>query len=97
MVYDIDEKYWDQVVGDSQEPKTKGMQAYDLRTFQTLVESSDVIYGGVRLNAAQTLKARIRKKSLLEALSELDERPYQSFYAHVNVDKKGRRILTLTI
>jgi hypothetical protein len=96
MVYDIDERYWDQVAKSKSEP-VEGMQRFDLRTFKSIVESCDIIYGGVRLNSAQSLKARIRKKSLLSALEELDERPYQSFYARVEIGKKGRRILTLTI
>tara|TARA_R110000851_G_scaffold166890_1_gene312489 strand:- start:131 stop:424 length:294 start_codon:yes stop_codon:yes gene_type:complete len=97
MVYDIDERYWDKVAkGKASVQPTGGMNRFDLRTFQTLIESSDIIYGGVQLNSAQTLKARIRKKSLLAALDELDERPYQSFFASVSVDAKGRKIVTLT-
>ena len=70
------------------------MNNYSYKDFIKLIETSDIVYGEVSLNAAVTVSARVRKKSLLEQLHAMEpERAALGFYGSVSEDKKGRKIL----
>ena len=70
------------------------MNNYSYEEFIKVVAKSDIVYGEVSLNAAVTVTARVRKKSLLEQLHAMDpERTSLGFYGSVTEDKKGRKIL----
>lgn len=70
------------------------MNNYSYKDFIKLIETSDIVYGEVSLNAAVRVSARIRKKSLLAQLKDIDaERSALGFYGAVTEDKKGRKIL----
>lgn len=70
------------------------MNNYSYEDFIKVIEKSDIVYGEVSLNAAVTVTARVRKKSLLEQLHAMDpERASLGFYGFVTEDKKGRKIL----
>lgn len=70
------------------------MNNYSYEEFIKVVTKSDIVYGEVSLNAAVTVTARVRKKSLLEQLHAMDpERASLGFYGSVTEDKKGRKIL----
>lgn len=70
------------------------MNNYSYEEFIKVIEKSDIVYGEVSLNAAVTVTARVRKKSLLEQLHAMDpERALLGFYGFVTEDKKGRKIL----
>ena len=70
------------------------MNNYSYKAFIKLIEKADIIYGEVSLNAAVTVSARVRKKSLLEQLEKLDPTKYEfGFYGLLTEDKKGRKIL----
>lgn len=70
------------------------MNNYSYKAFIKLIEKADIVYGEVSLNAAVTVSARVRKKSLLEQLEKLDPTKYKfGFYGLLTEDKKGRKIL----
>tara|TARA_R100000353_G_scaffold26010_3_gene22135 strand:- start:631 stop:852 length:222 start_codon:yes stop_codon:yes gene_type:complete len=70
------------------------MNNYSYKKFINLVKDADIIYGEVSLNAATTVTARVRKKSLLEQLENLNpEKIVLGFYGTFTEDKKGRKIL----
>ena len=70
------------------------MNNYSYKDFIKLIETSDIVYGEVSLNAAVTVSARVRKKSLLEQIHAMDpEKTTLGFYGSVSEDKKGRKIL----
>jgi len=70
------------------------MNNYSYKKFINLVKDADIIYGEVSLNAATTVRARVRKKSLLEQLENLNpEKIVLGFYGTFTEDKKGRKIL----
>lgn len=70
------------------------MNNYSYKAFIKLIEKADIVYGEVSLNAAVTVSARVRKKSLLEQLEKLDPTKYEfGFYGLLTEDKKGRKIL----
>ena len=47
------------------------MKQYSLKEFIKVVESADIIYGEVSLNAATKIPARVKKKSVLEQLKSM--------------------------
>ena len=67
---------------------------FSRKKFIQLVKDADIIYGHVSLNSAKTIRSRIRKKHLLEELKSLAKSEL-GFYASVNTDHKGRKILYL--
>ena len=71
------------------------MERYTLKEFKKVVEKSDMVYGQVSLNAAITIPARVRKKSMLEQLDRMegDELEELGYFGQVEIDKKGRKIL----
>ncbi len=73
------------------------MTNYKLDEFIELVESVDLIYAHVSLNASvSNVSARVRKKDILKSLAEMDERYSElGFFAALDIDKKGRKILRL--
>jgi len=68
-----------------------------LKEFKKIVNTADVIYGEVSLNAATKIPARVKKKSVLEYLDSItNETLYMSsigYYGDLREDKKGRKIL----
>ena len=73
------------------------MTNYKLVEFIELVKSVDLIYAHVSLNAAvSNVSARVRKKDILKSLSEMDDKYSElGFFATLDIDKKGRKILRL--
>ena len=71
------------------------MNRYSLEEFKKLVENADMVYGKVSLNAAVNVPARLRKKMLLEALDQMDDKDNLGYYGRFEEDKKGRKILVL--
>lgn len=73
------------------------MKNYKLKEFIEVVESADIIYGEVSLNAAMKVPARVKKKSVLDALKSIkNETLYMTsigYYGDLQEDKKGRKIL----
>jgi len=73
------------------------MKNYKLKEFIEVVESADIIYGEVSLNAAMKVPARVKKKSVLDALKSIKkETLYMTsigYYGSLTKDKKGRKIL----
>lgn len=71
------------------------MERYTLKEFKKVVEKSDIVYGQVSLNAAVTIPARVRKKSMLEQLDRIEGNELQElgYFGQVEIDKKGRKIL----
>jgi hypothetical protein len=73
------------------------MKNYKLKEFIEVVESADIIYGEVSLNAAMKVPARLKKKSVLEQLKSIKhETLYMTsigYYGQLTEDKKGRKIL----
>ena len=72
------------------------MERYSLKKFKKLIETSDIVYGQVSLNAAVNVPSRVKKKSLLEQLEMIDSKLDNiGYYAQLTIDKKGRKILKL--
>ena len=71
------------------------MERYTLKEFKKVVEKSDIVYGQVSLNAAVTIPARVRKKSILEQLDRIEGNELEElgYFGQVEIDKKGRKIL----
>tara|TARA_S200002703_G_scaffold97494_1_gene84156 strand:- start:643 stop:864 length:222 start_codon:yes stop_codon:yes gene_type:complete len=70
------------------------MERYTLKEFKKVVEKSDIVYGQVSLNAAVSIPARIRKRSMLEQLDRMEINEEElGYFGHVEIDKKGRKIL----
>ena len=73
------------------------MKNYKLKEFIEVVESADIIYGEVSLNAATKIPARVKKRSVLDALKSIkSETLYMTsigYYGELKEDKKGRKIL----
>ena len=73
------------------------MKNYKLKEFIEVVKSADIIYGEVSLNAAMKVSARVKKKSVLDALKSIkNETLYITsigYYGELKEDKKGRKIL----
>ena len=71
------------------------MERYTLKEFKKVVEKSDIVYGQVSLNAAITIPARVRKKSMLEQLDRIEGNELEElgYFGQVEIDKKGRKIL----
>lgn len=68
--------------------------SYTLKDFIKLVEGADFIYGYVSLNAAERINARIKKRTLLERLNEVEDTGHY-YYCSVQVDHKDRVIINL--
>ena len=78
------------------------MKSFNIYEFIDIIEEADIIYGYVQANAAVRLRARVRKKVLLNQLNDMatssqfvDENKIQ-FFANVETDRKGRMIVQLT-
>ena len=73
------------------------MKQYSLKEFIKVVERADIIYGEVSLNAAMKVPARVKKKSVLDALKSIKrETLYMTsigYYGDLREDHKGRKIL----
>lgn len=73
------------------------MKQYSLKEFIKVVERADIIYGEVSLNAAMKVPARVKKKSVLDALKSIEkETLYMTsigYYGDLREDHKGRKIL----
>ena len=71
------------------------MERYTLKEFKKVVEKSDIVYGQVSLNAAVSIPARVRKKSMLEQLDRIEGNEMEDlgYFGQVEIDKKGRKIL----
>jgi len=73
------------------------MKRYSLKGFIEVVESADIIYGEVSLNAATKIPARVKKKSVLEQLKSIKKETlymsYIGYYGDLKKDHKGRKIL----
>ena len=71
------------------------MEKYSLKKFKKLIETSDVVYGQVSLNAAVSIPARVRKKSLLEQLDKINNEEIDrlGYFGQLTIDQKGRKIL----
>lgn len=71
------------------------MERYTLEEFKKVVEKSDLVYGQVSLNAAVSIPARVRKKSMLEQLDRIEGNELEElgYFGQVVIDKKGRKIL----
>lgn len=74
------------------------MQRYTYKEFKTIVANADIIYGQCKLNAAVRVNCRIRKKTLLQELDNMDKNSdavQLGMYAESLTDKKGRKILKI--
>lgn len=78
------------------------MKSFNIYEFIDIIEEADIIYGYVQANAAVRLRARVRKKVLLNQLNDMatssqfvNENKIQ-FFANVEIDRKGRKIVQLT-
>ena len=78
------------------------MKSFNIYEFIDIIKEADIIYGYVQANAAVRLRARVRKKVLLNQLNDMstssqfvDENKIQ-FFANVEIDRKGRKIVQLT-
>ena len=78
------------------------MKSFNIYEFIDIIEEADIIYGYVQANAAVRLRARVRKKVLLNQLNDMatssqfvDENKIQ-FFANVETDRKGRKIVQFT-
>ena len=71
------------------------MERYTLKEFKKVVEKTDIVYGQVSLNAAVSIPARVRKKSMLEQLDRIEGNEMEDlgYFGQVEIDKKGRKIL----
>ena len=71
------------------------MERYTLKEFKKVVEKSDIVYGQVSLNAAVSIPARLRKRSLLEQLHKITNKEIEElgYFGQVEIDKKGRKHL----
>ena len=73
------------------------MKQYSLKEFIKVVEKADIIYGEVSLNAAMKVPARVKKKSVLDALKSIEKETLYmtsiSYYGDLREDHKGRKIL----
>ena len=70
------------------------MKNYELKEFIKLVESADIVYGEVSLNAATKIPARVKKKSVLDSLKLIRRQTHDiGYYGQMTEDKRGRKIL----
>jgi len=76
------------------------MTNFTIYEFMDIIEDADIIYGYVQANASVRLRARVRKKAVLQQLSDMIQSPqFDSnlrFFANVETDRKGRKIVQLT-
>jgi len=76
------------------------MKHFTIYEFMDIIEDADIIYGYVQANASVRLRARVRKKAVLQQLSDMIQSPqFDSnlrFFANVETDRKGRKIVQLT-
>lgn len=71
------------------------MKRYSVEQFmKLLINDVDVVYGSCSLNAATSVPSRIRKKHLIEALSQISN-DENGVYSNVYKDDKGRTIAKL--
>jgi len=75
------------------------MKHFTIYEFMDIIEEADIIYGYVQANASVRLRARVRKKAVLQQLSDMIESPQFDdklrFFANVETDRKGRKIVQL--
>lgn len=74
------------------------MKNYTYKEFKKIVADADIIYGHCSLNAAVRVNCRIRRKTLLQELDNMDKNSDAvrlGMYAEVLTDKKGRKILKI--
>ena len=72
------------------------MKSYTLSKFIKLAKKADIIYGSVSLNASVRVPSRIKKKSLLKALLNIEDgMPLTTtiYFGSFEEDSKGRKIL----
>ena len=76
------------------------MKHFTVYEFMDIIEEADIIYGYVQANASVRLRARVRKKAVLQQLSDMIQSPQFDdklrFFANVETDRKGRKIVQLT-
>ena len=71
------------------------MEQYTVKKFIKLLKDDiDIVLGTCSLNAATRVESRIRKKHLIEALSQVTNDEF-GVYAQVYTDYKGRTIAKL--
>lgn len=71
------------------------MEQYTVKKFIKLLKDDiDIVFGTCSLNAATRVESRIRKKHLIEALSQVTNDEF-GVYAQIYTDHKGRTIAKL--
>ena len=75
------------------------MKNFTVYEFMDIIDEADIIYGYVQANASVRLRARVRKKAVLQQLSDMIQSPQfdnkMRFFASVETDRKGRKIVQL--
>lgn len=75
------------------------MKHFTIYEFMDIIEEADIIYGYVQANASVRLRARVRKKAVIQQLNDMIESPQfdgkNRFFANVETDRKGRKIVQL--
>jgi ppGpp synthetase/RelA/SpoT-type nucleotidyltranferase len=66
------------------------MKRYTAKELIEEIKTADFVRGEVHLNAAETVTARIKKKSLIEKLEKKDQND-SDYFASVYIDDKGRK------
>lgn len=76
------------------------MKNFTIYEFMDIIDEADIIYGYVQANASVRLRARVRKKAVLQQLSDMIHSSQfdnkMRFFANVETDRKGRKIVQLT-
>jgi len=71
------------------------MNVYTLKEFRKLVKDADIIYSSVSLNASTRVPVRVRKKTLLTALDNMDPTEGFSVFADMAINHKGNKVVRL--
>lgn len=75
------------------------MKHFTIYEFMDIIEEADIIYGYVQANASVRLRARVRKKAVIQQLNDMIQSPQfddkNRFFANVETDRKGRKIVQL--
>ena len=75
------------------------MKHFTIYEFMNIIEDADIIYGYVQANASVRLRARVRKKAVIQQLNDMIQSPQfddkNRFFANVETDRKGRKIVQL--
>lgn len=71
------------------------MKSYTAKELIEEISTADFVRGDVHLNAAETVTARIKKRSLIEKLEKKDQND-NCYFASIFIDDKGRKHIKFT-